>query len=368
MTTGDSGTPVGGRHGEGTYQMLWDCKFCGTQNLLGVTHRHCPNCGAAQDPDARYFPAEDDMVALHDHQFVGADRVCPACQQPNSAASQFCSECGADLATGATVVPQAARDIGAGPATGDTRRDLVKEGFQAEMQRVGATPRGALSTFLGLRRREWLIFGAVALLALAVVGIIFALTYRQEVTGTVEALNWERTVEIEDYQPRTGSNWRDELPGDAYNLDCRTRQRGTRRVQTGSHQDCRDVAQGDGSFRRECRTVKEYRNEPVYDTWCGYRVDRWEHRRDAVASGEGKFPPPQWPAYSLSSGSGRYGQERVGDQDGDYRVIVREEDGDRHTCTFDDQARWDAFDVGASVTLEVGLRGEADCDTLKVGP
>ena len=52
------------RHGAGTYQMLWDCKFCGTQKLLGVTHRHCPNCGAAQDPERRYFPAEADMVAL----------------------------------------------------------------------------------------------------------------------------------------------------------------------------------------------------------------------------------------------------------------------------------------------------------------
>lgn len=31
---------------EGVYEMFWDCAFCGTTALLGVTNRHCPSCGA----------------------------------------------------------------------------------------------------------------------------------------------------------------------------------------------------------------------------------------------------------------------------------------------------------------------------------
>ena len=41
---------------EGVYEMFWDCAFCGTTALLGVTNRHCPNCGAPQDETRRYFP------------------------------------------------------------------------------------------------------------------------------------------------------------------------------------------------------------------------------------------------------------------------------------------------------------------------
>jgi len=34
---------------EKTYEMLWDCRYCGTKKLLGKTHRHCLECGGAKD-------------------------------------------------------------------------------------------------------------------------------------------------------------------------------------------------------------------------------------------------------------------------------------------------------------------------------
>ena len=47
---------------EKTYEMLWDCEYCSAQKLLGVTHRFCPECGAAQNPQKRYFPPDDQKV------------------------------------------------------------------------------------------------------------------------------------------------------------------------------------------------------------------------------------------------------------------------------------------------------------------
>ena len=44
----------------GTYQMLWDCSYCDSKKLLGITHRHCPGCGAPQDPSKRYYPKDDE--------------------------------------------------------------------------------------------------------------------------------------------------------------------------------------------------------------------------------------------------------------------------------------------------------------------
>src|SRR5512145_489644 len=117
------------KRGAGDYEMLWDCRFCGTKQLLGVTHRHCPNCGAAQDPAWRYFPAEKDMVPIEKMPYVGVDKICLACKQPNSSNSTYCSECGADLATGQVVQTQGSRELGMGIAETDTRRDVVKDKF-----------------------------------------------------------------------------------------------------------------------------------------------------------------------------------------------------------------------------------------------
>ncbi len=87
------------------YEMLWDCKFCGQKKLLGLTHRHCPNCGAQQDANARYFPPDAERVAVQDHRFVGADIVCRYCSAASSRAAHHCGNCGAPLVEGQSVQP-----------------------------------------------------------------------------------------------------------------------------------------------------------------------------------------------------------------------------------------------------------------------
>jgi hypothetical protein len=352
-------------HGAGDYQMLWDCRFCGTKKLLGVTHRHCPNCGAAQDPAWRYFPAEEDMVALENHQYVGADKICPACSQPNSAASTYCSECGADLATGKQVETQGVRDLGTDKAESDTRRDVVKEQFVAEMARVDKLG-AARPVFLGLKKKEWIIVGAVAVALLLIVAAVFAITYRKDVSGTVEALTWQRSIDVELFSSHNDASWKNSVPGDAYGVSCSTRQHGTRKVANGSHQECRDVDKGDGSFTRECKTVTDYRDEPVYDQWCAYTVDRWNKNREVSAQGDTE-QSPYWPEYSLAPGSGskRYGQERAGDKHETYTVVIRQSNNKKSTCDYKDQGTWAQYSLGMKVALRVGLKGGADCDTLK---
>ena len=66
-----------------------DCKHCGQKGLLGHSQRHRPCCGAGQDPKTRYFPKKGEEVAVKDHKFVGADKVCPACSHPMAANVEF---------------------------------------------------------------------------------------------------------------------------------------------------------------------------------------------------------------------------------------------------------------------------------------
>jgi uncharacterized membrane protein YvbJ len=81
----------------GTYEMLWDCEFCGTKGLLGKSQRHCPECGAKQDADKRYFPKEGDEIAVTGHKYEGTDRYCPACNNPQGAAGKNCANCGSPM-------------------------------------------------------------------------------------------------------------------------------------------------------------------------------------------------------------------------------------------------------------------------------
>jgi len=351
----------GAKHGAGTYQMLWDCKFCGTQKLLGVTHPHCPNCGAAQDPERRYFPAEEDMVALEDHKYVGADKICPACRQPNSAASTYCSECGADLATGQPAPIQQARELGTEAAAGDTRRDVVKDKFDAEMERIGVTQR-AQARVLGIPRNTLIVALGALLLVLCIGGAVYALTYRSQAAGEIVDRAWQRTVEVEAFQAVSDTAWDESVPGDAYGVACERRQRDTRQVPDGSHQECRDVDQGDGSMRRECTTVTDYRDEPVYDQWCRYRVDRWVLARTEKINGAGQAVPA-WPTLNLASSAG-VGAEREGDRHEQYAVTIRDADGKTDECRFDTQAEWDRYPLGARVTLKRYVTGGADCGSL----
>src|SRR5262249_2370971 len=87
------------------YEPFWDCKYCGQEKLLAITHRFCATCGAAQDPNAQYDPPEQDRVSIADHIFVGADIACPACGQAMSADAACCTSCGSPL-RGEVVEPE----------------------------------------------------------------------------------------------------------------------------------------------------------------------------------------------------------------------------------------------------------------------
>jgi hypothetical protein len=332
---------------ERTYEMLWDCEFCGSRALLGISHRHCPACGAPQDPESRYFPDEEHKVAVEDHAFVGVDRVCANCDAPSGAAAEFCGGCGAAL--------------------GDDDRDVGRVADAV----VGAEPAPVAPTSPPERatpsRARWP--WVVGLAAVVVAAVSATLLWTRTDTAQVTGHQWSRVVDVEQFRTVAEAAWCDALPGDAREVRRGRKQRSTRRVADGETCTTTNVDQGDGTFRQVRRCEPRYRDEPVYDAWCDFAVDRWVKAREIVASGAAVEPSPHWPEVAVKE-CARLGCERPGGRREAYTVLLATQDGDsgtaRHECGFG-QDRWKTFAVASRFEAQIGvLTGSLDCDSLAV--
>ncbi len=334
----------------GTYEMLWDCGFCGSKKLLGLTHRHCPACGAAQDPSARYFPPAGEEIAVEDHAFTGADKVCAACTSPNAAKAAHCGNCGFAL-EGADEVQRQADQVEADGG------DFV--GLFAE---VGTQPPPAKKG--GAKGK---IIGGIVGLVVAVVAA--ALLWKKDVQVEVAGHAWNRTIGIERYQSDEDTSWCDSMPRDAYRVSRSREVRSHNKVPDGEDCKTRRKDNGDGSFStvRDCKT--RYRDEPVHDDKCRFLVDRWTEVRQAKESAASKDPAPHWPAVELTRPGTCKGCEREGKRKERYTVhFASTADAEKYECAFP-EARWTSIEAGERWQGKAGaLTKRLDCDELVPAP
>lgn len=345
------------------YEMLWDCQFCGTKKLLGKTHRFCPNCGAPQNPDSRYYPSDAEKVAVEDHIFVGADVTCAACNYLNSGNAEFCVQCGAPLKAGKVARTLGAQSRGMNEVFESSgSRDIVKEKFDAEMQRVAAAykPSGGLNM-----RTVAIVLAVIA----GIVGVFLFLTRTEERVALVTGHEWERVITIEKYDRFTTQSWRDVPPaGDAVSLvvgSCVQRQRSTRQVQDGETCSTVRTDRGDGTFSEQRVCSPRYRSEPVYDDWCSWTGLSWQHDRDVRTSG-GLSDPPVWGEFSLScANERRIGCQRESGRDEKYLLQLKSDEF-TYKCPLP-QAEWQNTPIEAAFSLQVLAidNSQAKCDTLK---
>jgi len=350
------------RKPEQAYQMLWDCRFCGTTKLLGVDHRHCPNCGAAQDPEWRYFPSDADVKLVSDphYQYTGVDKICPFCQQPNSAASKFCKECGGDLtnARAATVKDE----IDSAKVTGKAD-DVVLKKFQAEQMAIHAA-----SQRKGLFANRVLVIALIAALVICIGGVVALIALSNSTYGSSVAVNqvgWERVITVQRLETRAGSDWRSGVPSGAYNVSCTSKQRchtESERYVCGSIRQDR----GDGSYVNKDKYCSRDKQVCVPDSWCSYAVDVWNNVRDVKASG-GLDDALVWPNFTPLRTNG-VGAEREGGRKETLTVVFTDVNNKGKTYTFNptNVDQWKAFKPGQRYSVEINRLEQVQWKTLKL--
>jgi hypothetical protein len=337
----------------GTYEMLWDCRSCGTQKLLGLTHRRCPNCGGVQDPSWRYYPSDDDKVLAKDHAYAGADRTCPACGTAMGRAAAFCANCGRELKDAKDVSLRQGQVQAEGVAfAAESVQDAKREHASA---RAKPAP---------VRRSPWprrLLVGGLLVVGL----VLLAIFWKRPVGLSVQGHAWERHIDIERFGPRHESAWCDQMPGDAYSVSRSREQRSSRQVQDGEECSMHREDKGDGTYRQVRKCKPKYRSEPVYDQKCSFSVDRWSVSRTASAKGASLDDQPRWPEVGLGRTGQCLGCEREGRRRETYTVRLSDgPKGKSHECSVG-QAKWAGFRPGSRWQGRTGvLTGGLDCSSL----
>ncbi len=321
-----------------TFEMWWDCPRCGADKLLGKTHRYCPSCGAPQEASARYFPPQHLATEVTDHRFVGADVVCSGCDTPCSAAAAHCPSCGAPM--------------------GDD--DALAATVADRPPPPAVTPPKP--------RPRWLVplLSAVGgLLALGVFAAVITAFWTTTITVTVAGVQWERAVEVERFQTVSDASWCDSTPSDARGVSSTRKQRSTRSVPDGQTCTTSRSDNGDGTYSTSESCTTNYREEPVYDQWCTYQVDRW--RTDHWDRATGSDQHPRWPA-PATTGCADLGCTRLGQRAATYTLIVTMPDGKDELCEVE-EARWAAVGPGDALTAKQRVvTGGLVCDTVHAGP
>jgi hypothetical protein len=348
----------------GTYEMLWDCRFCSTKKLLGLTHRHCPNCGAPQDPSARYFPSDAEKVAVQDHVYAGADRLCPACATPNGAKANCCGNCGSPLDAGKAAAMRKDQVHAEGQAFGGETAAV------ARAERAGQPAPGALTA--GFAPAAPASGGAlkgviVAAVVVLLCGLVFAMCFwKKAVSVAVVSQTWEREIQIEQLAARTESSWCDQLPAGASDVSRSREVRSQKQVKDGEVCATRRKDNGDGTFKQVKECSPKFKNEPVYDDKCSYKVNTWGYERSEKTSGKSIAEPRAWPVVRLTRTGSSVGSEREGTRKATYKVTFSGENGKEGGSCEVDEARWATFTVGSKWQgTASAMTGSLDCGSMK---
>ena len=312
---------------------LWDCPFCGNKRIR-AGQKTCPDCGHPQDENTKfYMPDEIKYVSEEEAEKISRnpDWQCSFCGSLNSDDLNVCKNCGA------------------------TKEDSERNYFEMRQQ----------------EEEKMGIFAA----------IIFGLAPKIK-NVTIDDLDWERTIDIEEVVTHNESDW--SLPDDArlqytkseiqsykdvldhYETVTETK---TRSVIDHYEEKSSYVDLGNGYFEEQTESVPVYteetytedvekpvyRKEPVYATKYYYEIDKWTVVDTAKSSGNDQNP--SWPEPKLKDG------QRTGAEEEHYFVTATYEKkkGKTETGRYEmDFSQWKELKKGEKIELKIDAAGFAE--------
>ena len=272
---------------------LWDCPYCGAKGISGLK-KHCPACSHPQDEGTKFYVGEE--VSYIDEEKAkdygnGADWTCAYCGSLNKHDQDNCSNCGAP------------REDNKGDYFDNQEHNAEKAAkLEKEHQAVG----------IGVKKKSNGRGAIIGVIAIVLILLMVFLMMPKSSTAEVTAKAWDIEQEIEQYGTVEEEGW--ELPDGATVLDSSMEVHHYEQVldhyedveveksrQVLDHYDTETsyVDNGDGTFSEETSEVPVYVteyyteweeepvyvDEPVYQPYYLYIVDKWSYERSVITSG-----------------------------------------------------------------------------------
>ena len=347
----------------GHIELQWRCPNCDNRNL--GREKTCTMCGAPQPEDVQFEQvAQQEIIAdeaLIKQAKAGPDIHCAYCGTRNVSAAETCIHCGADISEGTK--RQTGRVLGAyqsgpvqtvacdacGAENPATAGQCGECGAPLKAAVLPGMPQQVAAASVAERKKKpvaLIVVGVLICLGMAVVALLSMRS--SSVSGVVQQVQWERSINIEAFGPVERSAWHDELPVDAEDISCAQEYRYTSSTPTDNSKEiCGtpytvDSGSGFAEVVQDC----EYQ---VYDDYCSYTVQDWSYADKIVASGSNLNA--EWPSPGLSN------DQRLGDQRSEtYSVVFQTDDG-AYTYTPEDFAEYQRYQPGSAWTLDINTFG-----------
>lgn len=334
-------------------EALWDCSYCDTKGIGGLT-KHCPNCGQPQDENTEFYLGKKHKY-LSDEEGEeygkGADWICGYCESLNRYNADVCSNCGASrdenegdyfhkqknsVNNTPSQMAEEPLDVYSQIEKRLPTHTVVSDFFDTPSETIQPNPKKKKKTIL-------IIIAAVLAAALLIGGGILLFSPK---TQKAEIINksWEREITVQEYKTLQESDWSVPAGGRVYrearevhhydevldHYETQTEQK-SRQVFDGYDTDIDYINNGDGTFSERTRQTPRYRTEyytetkqvpvyknvPVYHTKYYYEIERWVYGRSVITTGSTN--EPYWGEVILTE------KEREGIHTEKYLLIIQGE-------------------------------------------
>lgn len=343
---------------------VWRCRHCGAQDILSTESR-CPACGADRGLGVETAVAPGQRIEGEVARKLASGNwlYCAYCdvQVPpvdeHGSSVEHCPTCSGPLADATTMAAE--EQIDAAEA-GVYRKEITR-------RKGEPAPRPPPP-----KKKHGRLFIVLAIVALAVLGVVLYLVLRGPDRFEVARRAWTHTLEVERHGPVQDEGWLDSVPAGAYNRACSRQIHHYNKIPAGTETYTDRVASGrscaahgykkkGGTSVKVCtrwetkyttvtKTRTRYRRVPVLRQKCRYTVNRWHTGRTLETSGSGEVEP-HWPAADKLAA-----KERAGRRHGVYTIELRGEAGTKlYTCASLDE--WKRYPKGTAVLAETSLGG-----------
>lgn len=340
----------------GYIHLEWPCPNCASRNPGPA--KFCSGCGAPQPEDVQFEqPVEAELIS-DDAEIAkakaGPDVHCPYCEGRNPGQVKFCGSCGGDLSEAA--IRKHGKTLGArktdakpvicaacGTENKASARRCTQCGSRLAKDKAKEKPKADKRA----KRNPLLLIVLAVVACAAVVVVLYLLLSTSDISATVTALSWERSVGIEEVLPVTREAWLEDVPNDARLGSCSEKLYETSddyvsgAVEVCGTETVEDTGTGHGEVIQVC--VYE-----VYSDWCEYTVNDWQEVTSVTATGNDT--DPYWPEPVLDS------DQRRGAEQESFEVTFMSSEG-QHDYEPETATEFRRFDMGSSWTLVLNKLG-----------